>query len=408
VEAIERECEQAGWELVELVRDRDNGQGLDRPGLAYALRLIVEGRAAGLVVGELARLASSAGEVAALLEWFGDAEAALIALDLDFDSTTMEGGATAETLIAVGAQERERARGAQNGMASNGAGASVVAATQMTLERVSRNGNGAERVDELGPVVTAPVARPVARTSEVGLARGWSGAVGPPRSGRSGSARVLGYVTVSGQNGTCAQVEAIERECERAGWELVELVRDRDNGRGLDRPGLAYALRLIVEGRATGLVVGELARLASSAAEVAALLEWFGDAEAALIALDLGLDSTSAEGRATARALMAVGAEERERARRAHLAGTGSRGRPAVRDRPELAARIAEMRRASMTLQDIADRLNAEGVPTLRGGSMWRPSSVQTATGYKRPANRGSYGKPDPARNGREVGRESA
>jgi hypothetical protein len=37
-----------------------------------------------------------------------------------------------------------------------------------------------------------------------------------------------------------------------------------------------------------------------------------------------------------------------------------------------------------MTLQGIADVLNAEGVPTLRGGAEWRPSSVQTAAGYKR------------------------
>jgi hypothetical protein len=38
-----------------------------------------------------------------------------------------------------------------------------------------------------------------------------------------------------------------------------------------------------------------------------------------------------------------------------------------------------------MTLQAIADTLNREGVPTLRGGAEWRPSSVQAAAGYKRP-----------------------
>jgi hypothetical protein len=38
-----------------------------------------------------------------------------------------------------------------------------------------------------------------------------------------------------------------------------------------------------------------------------------------------------------------------------------------------------------MTLQAIADRLNEEGVPTLRGGEKWRPSSVQAAVGYRRP-----------------------
>ena len=41
-----------------------------------------------------------------------------------------------------------------------------------------------------------------------------------------------------------------------------------------------------------------------------------------------------------------------------------------------------------MTLQAIADVLNADGVPTLRGGTQWRPSSVQAAAGYRRPAAR--------------------
>jgi hypothetical protein len=42
------------------------------------------------------------------------------------------------------------------------------------------------------------------------------------------------------------------------------------------------------------------------------------------------------------------------------------------------------MRANGMTLQAIADVLNEEGVPTERGGAKWRPSSVQTAAGYKR------------------------
>ena len=51
------------------------------------------------------------------------------------------------------------------------------------------------------------------------------------------------------------------------------------------------------------------------------------------------------------------------------------------------------MRAANMTLQAIADQLNAEGVPTLRGGAMWRPSSVQAALGYRRPSARSARSK---------------
>ncbi len=58
-----------------------------------------------------------------------------------------------------------------------------------------------------------------------------------------------------------------------------------------------------------------------------------------------------------------------------------------MEDRPEIRQRILAMRASGMTLQAIADRLNADGVPTLRGGTRWRPSSVHTTTGYKRREN---------------------
>lgn len=53
---------------------------------------------------------------------------------------------------------------------------------------------------------------------------------------------------------------------------------------------------------------------------------------------------------------------------------------------PELRSRIVRMRKAGMTLQAIADMLNDEEVPTARGGTTWRPSSVQSALGYRRPS----------------------
>ena len=46
------------------------------------------------------------------------------------------------------------------------------------------------------------------------------------------------------------------------------------------------------------------------------------------------------------------------------------------------------MRAAGMTLHGIADTLNAEGFPTARGGSQWRPSSMEGACGYVRPPAR--------------------
>jgi hypothetical protein len=73
----------------------------------------------------------------------------------------------------------------------------------------------------------------------------------------------------------------------------------------------------------------------------------------------------------------------------AYAKATGrSIGRPSVNDRPELREQIVKMRADGMTLQAIVDRLNADGVATLRGGAEWRPSSVQAALGYRRPTAR--------------------
>jgi DNA invertase Pin-like site-specific DNA recombinase len=85
--------------------------------------------------------------------------------------------------------------------------------------------------------------------------------------------------------------------------------------------------------------------------------------------------------------LIEVSGWERERLRERTQKGLQAarlNGRRAVADDPELRERIARMRAHGMTLQAIADRLNEEGVPTVRGGAKWRPSSIQAAAGYKR------------------------
>jgi DNA invertase Pin-like site-specific DNA recombinase/peptidoglycan hydrolase-like protein with peptidoglycan-binding domain len=219
--------------------------------------------------------------------------------------------------------------------------------------------------------------------------------------GPHGSTRVVGYVSVSEVNGddaaAVAQADAIHRLCERFGWELLHVVRDVENGRtkGLDRPGLQYALERIADRDASCLVVSHLERLTRSAADLGRIVEWFEQCNGRLVAIDLRLDTGSAEGRLTARTLVAIGKWEGRRiadrtkkglaAARARRATTGP---PTVDDRPGLRQHIVALRNQGMTLQAIADRLNAEQVPTLRGGTKWRPSSVHVAAGYRRPNNK--------------------
>lgn len=205
---------------------------------------------------------------------------------------------------------------------------------------------------------------------------------------------VLGYVRVSTSTQTAAaQVAAIRAECERRGWDLVGVAEDHArSGATLDRPGLIEALDRIAGGEADGLVAAALDRVSRSTIDLAELLAWFTEHGAMLVALDLGMDTSSPAGRLVATVIGAVAEWERETIRVRTREGMAFRraqgrptGRPAVADRPELADRIRTMRQAGMSLRKIADTLNEEGVPTLRGAERWRASSVQTASGYRRP-----------------------
>ncbi len=139
--------------------------------------------------------------------------------------------------------------------------------------------------------------------------------------------------------------------------------------------------------------MARLDRLTRSVADFGMLLEWFADADAALIALDFGLDTKSANGRLVASIIVAVAEWERHviAARtRDGLAAARAQGktisRPTVH--PELAERIRLLRTDGWTLQAICDLLNGEGIATPRGGSCWRPSSVRAAAGHRRPPTR--------------------
>ena len=175
---------------------------------------------------------------------------------------------------------------------------------------------------------------------------------------------------------------------------LHQLVGDVHSysGPDLERPGLNHALEMLANGEAGCLVVAGLDRLSTSAANLGTVIEWLDDVGARLVVIDIDLDTETEEGRLAARALTRIGALERRsglapasRPPESRERTGGTRGRPAVADLPLLQRRLATMRASGMTLQAIADTLNREGVPTLRGGTKWRPSSVQAATGYKRP-----------------------
>jgi hypothetical protein len=186
---------------------------------------------------------------------------------------------------------------------------------------------------------------------------------------------VIGYVT-GGDDASSRMTppeRAIERACERAGWRLVAIVRDREGGRLLERPGLSHALDRIADGQAGGLVVTD-ARLLSRSLDFGGLVSWFRESDAALIALDLGVDTSTPEGSRVASTLVTING------------WTGGRiARRASAARAQLLERIAAMHEDDgMSLQAIADELNARGERTLSGADTWWPSGVQTALRYWR------------------------
>lgn len=220
---------------------------------------------------------------------------------------------------------------------------------------------------------------------------------------QTGRRRFFGYVRVSSAMqaatglGIAAQEATIAEHCQRHGLHLVEVIRD-DGVSAIDlaRPGMTSMWARMVAGEADGVVVAKLDRLVRSAMHFAQVTQWCTDGGFDLVAVDMNIDTASPAGRLVATVMSAVAEWERSAASTRTLeAAAIKRGRgenmglPGVRstDWP-LSERIFAERAAGSTWQAIADRLNTEQIPTIRGGSRWRVSAVQSAGGYLRPPAR--------------------
>lgn len=205
------------------------------------------------------------------------------------------------------------------------------------------------------------------------------------------SSRVVGYVRCSTDEqadsglGLEAQRAAITAECERRGWNLADAFEDAGlSGKTVaNRPGLAAALNAVESHRASGIVVAKLDRLSRSLADWAGLMQAATHGGWNIVALDLGIDLSTAAGEFMGNVMASAAQWERriigQRTRDALAAkqAQGIRlGRPTCLPEP-VRLRIVTQYRAGASLSALARQLNDEQVATAHGGAAWYPSTVR-------------------------------
>lgn len=181
--------------------------------------------------------------------------------------------------------------------------------------------------------------------------------------------------------GIAAQRRAVEHEAERRGWpEVTWYVDAGASGRTLDRPEV---VRLLAEvSRGDVVVVAKLDRLSRSLVDAVGLLETSQRRGWSLVALDLGVDTSTATGRLVASVMAAVAAWEREiigQRTRDAMAQAKARGQRLGRRSAvpvEVQERIEAWHLSGWSMRVIAERLTVQGVPTSTGAERWYPSSV--------------------------------
>jgi peptidoglycan hydrolase-like protein with peptidoglycan-binding domain len=108
---------------------------------------------------------------------------------------------------------------------------------------------------------------------------------------------------------------AIRRICARDGWTLLDIVHDTGEDPPLAGSAIGRTLARIAAGEARALVVSD-ARLLGAAIDLREVMERLDAAEAALVAIDLGLDTSTAHGRRIASALITMNGWGRQRPNR--------------------------------------------------------------------------------------------
>ncbi|MBF4768339.1 recombinase family protein [Nocardioides agariphilus] len=202
--------------------------------------------------------------------------------------------------------------------------------------------------------------------------------------------KVIGYTRVStaeqAKDGwtLTQQRNAIEAECERRGWTLIEVIEDAGySGTNDCRPGLRRALDMLKRRQARAIAVARLDRLARSTQHLCEYIAACKKQKWSMVALDVDLDTTTANGRFMVRVLAAVAEWESEvngervREGMAEARASGKVFGFQAQVEPATVTRITRARRRGDSFAVIAKRLDAARVPTPGGGARWYPSTIE-------------------------------
>lgn len=222
--------------------------------------------------------------------------------------------------------------------------------------------------------------------------------------------RVIAYLRVSTERqvkdgfGLADQEKQVRAWCRANGHKLIRLVKDDAKSGTLEaaeRPGLLAALKAIRDGEAEGIVMRDLDRIARTLtvqeAVLAQLWKLGGHAYIVTSADEVPQDDPDDPMRTAMRQMAGVFAQlERAmvikrmrngRAAKAETGGYAGYGSPAFGQRAEakelvpdedeaaVITRMRELRVEGMGYLAIAERLNAEGLTSKRGGT-WHPQTV--------------------------------
>lgn len=204
---------------------------------------------------------------------------------------------------------------------------------------------------------------------------------------------MLGYLRVSTEEqahsglGLEAQRDTIQRYADAHGWDVIWYMDEGLSAKSLDRPQLQAALtRLHVPPKrrdVDGIVVAKLDRLSRSVHDFSGILKLASARRWAVVAIDLGVDTSTPTGKLVANVMMSVAEWEREvigerTSIAMQAAKRAGRHMGRVSTLPSATGeRLMELRRTH-TIAATADALNAEGLTTATG-LPWSAGTVARA-----------------------------